>query len=145
MINKVTLLGNVGRDPEQRHFEGGGSVAKFSVATNENYQDRNGEWQKITEWHEVSAWGKLSDYAMKYIKKGSLVYIEGKITYSKYTDKDNIERKVTDIKPLTIRLLDRKESSDVDTSSNYSSAPSTPSAPSTEAGSIEMQDDDLPF
>jgi len=74
MVNKVLLIGNLGRDPEIRRLESGAAVAKFSVATNENYRDKNGEWQTITEWHNVVAWRGLAERAERDLKKGSMVY-----------------------------------------------------------------------
>jgi len=78
MINKVILVGNLGADPEVRTLENGTKVARISVATNENYQDKSGEWQKITEWHNVTAWRGLAERAENYLKKGQMVYVEGK-------------------------------------------------------------------
>ncbi|MCL4109226.1 UNVERIFIED_CONTAM: hypothetical protein GTU68_062994 [Idotea baltica] len=109
MINKVTLIGNLGRDPEIRHFENGSSVGKFSVATNENYRDKNGEWQTQTEWHDVVVWRNLAERAEKSLKKGSMVYIEGKLTHRKYQDKDGKDRYITEVVANTFRLLDRRE------------------------------------
>ncbi len=109
MINKVTLIGNLGRDPEIRHFENGSMVGKFSVATNENYRDKNGEWQTQTEWHDVVVWRNLAERAEKSLKKGSMVYIEGKLTHRKYQDKDGKDRYITEVVANTFRLLDRKE------------------------------------
>ena len=90
MINKVTLVGNLGKDPEIKHLEGGASVAKFSLATNENYRDKNGEWQTQTEWHDIVAWRQLAEKAARDLHKGSLVYIEGKITHRKWQDKEGL-------------------------------------------------------
>ncbi|HPN71697.1 MAG TPA: single-stranded DNA-binding protein, partial [Saprospiraceae bacterium] len=73
MINKVTLIGNLGRDPEVRHLENGSSVARLAIATNENYRDKEGNWQTNTEWHNVIAWRALADTAEKQLKKGSMV------------------------------------------------------------------------
>jgi len=109
MINKVTLIGNLGRDPEIRHFENGGMVGKFPVATNESYRDKNGEWQTNTEWHDVVVWRALAERAEKSLKKGSLVYVEGKLTHRKYQDKDGIDRYVTEVVANTFRHLDRRE------------------------------------
>lgn len=109
MINKVTLVGNLGRDPELRRFEGGGVVAKFPVATNESYKDRNGQWQTQTEWHDVVCWGPLAERSERDLKKGKLVYVEGKITHRKYTDQNNVERYITEILANTVRSLERRE------------------------------------
>lgn len=141
MVNKVILIGNMGKDPEVRHLEGGSVVSNFTMATNENYKDRNGEWQKITEWHNIVAWGGLAEYAEKWLKKGSMIFVEGKITTETYTDKDNIERRSTRIKALTIRMLDRRDS-DMSTDSNSSSSMSS------QSDDIPVNDepeDDLPF
>ncbi|HFA48536.1 MAG TPA: single-stranded DNA-binding protein [Bacteroidetes bacterium] len=98
MVNRVILIGNLGRDPEVRRLENGAAVAKFSVATNENYQDKTtGEWQKQTEWHEIVAWRQRAEQAEKIFKKGTLVYVEGKLTHRKYTDANNIERYRTEV------------------------------------------------
>lgn len=109
MINKVTLIGNLGRDPEVRHFESGSSVAQFSVATNENYQDKEGEWQTRTEWHLVVAWRGLALRAEKALKKGSLVYVEGRLRTRKYNDSQGVERTITEIEAQLLRPLDRRE------------------------------------
>ncbi len=106
MINKVILIGNLGRDPEVRTLESGTKIARFSVATNENYRDKNGEWQQSTEWHNVSAWTYLAERAEKSLKKGSLVYVEGKLTHRKYTDKDNVERMISEVRAIVLRSLE---------------------------------------
>ena len=111
MLNKVTLIGNLGRDPEIRHFEGGSQVAKFSLATNENYRDRNGDWQTRTEWHDIVCWGPLAERAEKNLKKGNLVYVEGKITKRKWQDKEGNDRYSTEIVSNTIKSLERREPS----------------------------------
>ena len=109
MINKVTLIGNLGRDPEVRHLEGGATVAKFPIATNENYRDRNGEWQTNTEWHDVVVWRQLAERAERDFKKGMLVYIEGKLRKRKYQDKDGIDRYVVEIVANSVKVLERRE------------------------------------
>ncbi len=111
MVNKVTLIGNLGRDPEIRRLENGSAVGKFSVATNENYQDRNGEWQTKTEWHEIVVWRALAERAERDLGKGKLVYIEGKITHRKWQDKEGRDRNTTEIVAQTFRLLEKRESS----------------------------------
>lgn len=108
MINKVTLVGHLGGDPEIRTLENGTPVGRFSVATNENYKDKEGNWQSQTEWHNVVVWRDLAERA-KILKKGSTVYVEGKISYRKYTDKDGVEKSLTDIVAATFRLLDKRE------------------------------------
>ncbi|MDO8367748.1 MAG: single-stranded DNA-binding protein [Saprospiraceae bacterium] len=108
MINKVTLVGHLGGDPDIRTLENGTPVGRFSVATNENYKDKDGNWQSLTEWHNVVVWRDLAERA-KMLKKGSTVYVEGKISYRKYTDKEGVEKNLTDIVANTFRLLDKRE------------------------------------
>lgn len=110
MVNKVILIGNLGRDPEVRYLEGNVAVAKFSVATNESYKDKKGDWQTATEWHDVVAWRTLAERAEKQLKKGSQVFVEGKLTHRKYQDKDGIERYVTEVVANSFRVLDRRDS-----------------------------------
>lgn len=114
MVNKVTLIGNLGRDPEIRTLENGVKVGSFSLATNESYKDKNDQWQNLTEWHNIVVWRGLAEKAERDLKKGSLAYIEGKITHRKYQDKDGIERSVTDIVASNIQSLDKREKTDKD-------------------------------
>jgi single-strand DNA-binding protein len=109
MINKVTLIGNLGGDPEVRHLENGAMVARFSLATHENYKDKDGNWQKTTEWHNIVVWRELAERAEKSLKKGNLVYVEGKISYRKFTGQDGVERNVTDIVANNFRNMERQE------------------------------------
>lgn len=128
MINKVTLIGNLGQNPEVRRLESGVAVAKYSVATNENYKDKNGEWQKQTEWHDVVVWRELAESAEKNLKKGMMVYVEGKITYRKYTDQNGVERKLTEIVASLVRILEKREGGAV-TPNSTDYFPSEASAP----------------
>lgn len=109
MINKVTLLGHAGNDPESRTLETGAQVARVSLATNESYKDKSGEWQTTTEWHNLIMWRDLAERAVQQIKKGTTLYIEGKIQSRKYTDKDGVEKSITDIVANTFRVLDKRE------------------------------------
>lgn len=117
MVNKATLIGNLGKDPEIRRLENGTAVASFSVATTESYKDTSGEWKNLTEWHNIVVWRGGAEYCEKYLKKGSMVYIEGKITTRKYTDTNGIERYTTEIVANTCRLLEKKESNGQQTQS----------------------------
>ena len=108
MKNLIILIGNAGQDPEIRKLENGTSVAKVSLATKESWKDKDGNWKDETQWHSLQLWRELADRATN-IKKGSLVYVEGKVTYRKYKDKDDIERSVTDIVVSSFRVLDKKE------------------------------------
>lgn len=109
MINKVTLIGRVGGDPDVKRLENGTDVARFSLATSDSYKDKNGEFQETTEWHNVVAWRDLAERAEKNLKKGVLVYVEGKVTYRKYKDKEGVEKTVTDIVANAIRTLEKRE------------------------------------
>ena len=111
MINKVILIGNLGRDPEVRRLENGTAVAKFSVATNESYKDKSGEWQTITEWHEIIAWRNLAERVERDLKKGKLVFVEGKLTHRKYQNKEGNDRYITEVVAHTVRLLEKRENS----------------------------------
>lgn len=110
MINKVILVGNLGADPEVRSLENGSKVARLSVATNENYQDKSGEWQKLTEWHNVVAWRGLAERSEKYLKKGGMVYVEGKLTSRKWQDQNGNDRYTTEVVARILRSLERRES-----------------------------------
>ena len=109
MINKVTLIGNLGGDPEIKRLENGALVARVGLATNENYKDKDGNWQKVTEWHSVVLWRELAERAEKSLKKGMLVYVEGKISYRKSTDANGVERHYTDIVASSFRVLEKTE------------------------------------
>lgn len=114
MINRVTLIGNAGGEAEIKRLESGTAVGRFSVATNESYKDKDGNWQNVPSWHNVVVWRELAEKVEKQVKKGSKVYIEGKISYRKYTGSDNIERQVTDIVASVVRLLDKSEGGGAD-------------------------------
>lgn len=107
-INKVTLIGNVGNDPELKTLQDGTPVAKINVATTESYRLKNGEANSKTEWHTVIAWRGLGTFVHQYIHKGSHVYLEGKIRYRQYEDKDGQKKYVTEIIADQILLLDKK-------------------------------------
>ena len=107
-INKVILVGNVGKDPEIRHLQGGASVATITLATSERYKDRSGETREMTEWHTVIAWRQLADLAENYIRKGSQIYVEGKIRSRSWDDQNGQKRYVTEIQADTIQLLGRR-------------------------------------
>jgi len=109
MINKVILVGRLGKDPEIRSTPSGTSVAKFTVATDERFTDRNGEKQERTEWHNIAAWGKLGEICGQYLRKGKLVYIEGSIRTDSWDDKESGQKKYrTEIIANTMKMLDRR-------------------------------------
>lgn len=110
MINKVILLGNVGSDPESRSFSDGNSVCNFSMATQENYKEKNsGEWKSLTEWHKISVFGSLAEYASQRVQKGVKIYVEGKIKTRKWTDKSGVEKYTTEIYAEKFRVIDTKK------------------------------------
>jgi single-strand DNA-binding protein len=104
-VNRVILVGRLGRDPETRYTGGGQAVANFSVATDETYKDRNGERQKRTEWHKIVVWGKQAEIAQQYLKKGSLIFIEGRIQSREWQDKEGQKRTSFEIVATSFRML----------------------------------------
>jgi single-strand DNA-binding protein len=107
-VNKVILVGNVGRDPELRYTQSGQPVASFSIATNERFKDRDGNWKDRTEWHRIVAWARLAEICGEYLKKGSPVYIEGRIQTRDWEDKEGNKRQTTEIVALTMQMLGRR-------------------------------------
>lgn len=141
MINKVILVGNVGKDPEVRYLDNGTAVASFPLATSENYKDKEGNRQSRTEWHNIVLWRGLAEVAEKYVKKGNPLYIEGKIRSRSYDDKDGVKKYFTEIYADQMQMLGSKPS-------NGDSAPA--SAPVSEESSSQapaepLETDDLPF
>jgi single-strand DNA-binding protein len=109
MINKVILVGRLGKDPEVRSTPSGTTVAKFSLATDEKFTDKSGEKQDRTEWHNIVAFGKLAEICGQYLRKGKLVYIDGSIHYDSWDDKETGQKKYrTEITAATMKMLDRK-------------------------------------
>jgi len=146
MINKVTLIGNLGQDPEIRTLENGSQVGRFSLATSDSYKDKNGDWQTQTEWHNVVVWRDLAERAAAQLKKGSMVYVEGKISTRKYTDKDGVEKTVCDIVANTFRLLDKREKVEGATERNFpEQQPAKPAQPFGGEGHGHNETDSLPF
>lgn len=105
MVNRVILIGGLGKDPEVRRLENGTPVAKFSIATDENWKDKSGEWQKHTEWHDVIAWRDLAERAESQLKKGYNVYVEGKLTHRSWQDKDGNNRRTTEVVASYFRIV----------------------------------------
>lgn len=145
-VNKAILVGNVGKDPEIRHLEGGTSVARFTLATSETYKNKNGELVTNTEWHNIVAWRQLADLAEKYIRKGRQLYVEGKITNRQFDDKDGNKRYISEIVADNIRLLGKKEEVEGlrDNGQNRGSGEPFPGASHEESVQPE-ETDDLPF
>ena len=144
-VNKVILIGNLGKDPEVRHLENGAAVANFSIATSENYKDRKtGEKVSQTEWHNIVAWRGLAEIAEKYLKKGAKVYIEGKLKTRTWQDKDGNNRYSTEV--ITDNLTMLGSTLESMASSNQEKPTENESKPSTEKEfSSPDENDDLPF
>lgn len=107
-LNKVILIGRLGRDPETRYMPNGDAVCNFSIATSESWKDQSGQKKERTEWHAITLYRKLAEIAVKYLQKGSLVYLEGKIQSRKYTGKDGIERTAYEIVCSEMKMLGSK-------------------------------------
>jgi single-strand DNA-binding protein len=142
-INKVILVGNLGKDPEVRHLEGGAVVAKFPLATSESYKTKDGQRIDQTEWHNIVMWRGLAESAEKYLRKGSLVYVEGKIRTRSWDDKEGNKRYSTEIIADTMTMLSSKRSEE----SQHGSSEQKPNT-SEENQSVDTPNpsgDDLPF
>ena len=139
-INKVILVGNLGKDPEVRYLEGGTAVANFSIATSESFKDKtSGERRTVTEWHNVVLWRGLAEIAEKYLKKGNQVYIEGKLRTRKWQDKDGKDRYTTEIVGDNLQMLGKKEEN-----STPNTTSTTPAPPTIEKSDSNTRND-LPF
>lgn len=117
-VNKVILLGNLGKDPEVRRLDDGRAVANFSLATSETYKNKSGEKVTNTEWHNIVLWSPLADIAENYLKKGSQVYIEGKISNRSYEDKDGVKKYISEVVGREITLLGRPPEQQDNTQNN---------------------------
>ena len=135
-VNKVILIGNLGKDPEVKYLDSGVAVANFSLATTESYKNKEGERVSQTEWHNIVLWRGLAEVAEKWLKKGSSVYIEGKIRNRKWEDKEGNTRYTTEILGDNMTMLGKKEDS---------SAEKTETTPEQECIPQEEKGDDLPF
>lgn len=150
-LNKATLIGNLGRDPEVRYLPNGDAVANLAIATTEKWKDKaTGEQREATEWHRVSFFGKLAEICGQYLKKGAQIYVEGKITTRKYTDKDGVEKYSTEIRGEEMKMLGSKPDGAGQQSSTNSGG-SQRNAYADAKGKSQPQrqsdefDDDIPF
>ncbi|KOF04528.1 single-strand binding protein [Roseivirga ehrenbergii] len=142
-VNKVILVGNLGKDPEVRHLESGRAVANFSLATSESYKNKQGERVTTTEWHNIVLWSPLAEIAEKFLKKGNQVYIEGKLTTRSWDDQDGNKRYTTEVVGNNLTMLGTKSDNE---GGGGSSSYSPSSEKSSEVSSIPEDDsDDLPF
>ena len=144
-VNKVILVGNVGNDPEVKYLDGGTAVAKFSLATTENYKNKAGERVSQTEWHNVVAWRHLAELTEKYIAKGKQLFIEGKITTRSWEDKDGNKRYTTEIIANSIQMLGRKSDDENSPASQSSTTTANDKVSKPQVEEVESEDDDLPF
>lgn len=157
-VNKVIIVGNLGRDPETRYMPSGDAITSITVATTDKWKDRaSGEQKEATEWHRISFFGKLAEIAGQYLKKGSQVYVEGKLKTRKYTDKDGVEKYATDIVADTMQMLGSRQGmgggSGMDEGGYSAPAPRPSAAPaprqqapaSRPAPNFSDMDDDIPF
>lgn len=142
-VNKVILVGNLGRDPEVRYMPSGDAVANLAIATSSKYKNKAGELVEETEWHRVTLFGRTAEVAGEYLKKGKSVYIEGRLKTRKYTDKDGVEKYATDIIANEMQMLGGREGG------GEAPAPRAPAAATRQApaagGGFDDMDDDIPF
>ena len=151
-VNKVILIGHLGKDPEVRYMPSGEAVANVTLATSETWKDKNGEKQEKTEWHNIVFYKRLAEIAGEYLKKGSQIYVEGRITTEKWQDKEGKDRYTTKIVANEMKMLDRKSSggsfevveNKPAASSSGSAAAPAKAAPAAK-GSFDNFDDDIPF
>jgi len=140
-VNKVILIGNLGRDPELRYTPGGQAVGNFPLATSEKWRDREGNMQDRTEWHNIVVWGRQAETAKEYLVKGRSVYIEGRIQTRSWEDKEGNKRYTTEVIAARLQFLGGRDSGAPSGSSGGPDSP--PEAPPTE--DLSGEDDDLPF
>ena len=168
-VNKVIIVGNLGRDPETRSFPNGDQVANVTIATTDRYKDKtSGEMKEITEWHRVSFFGRLAEIAGQYLRKGSQVYVEGSLRTRKWTDKDGVEKYSTEIRADSMQMLGSRQgmggagAGGDDGGGGYDAPPSRAAAPANRApaaaprqapaaapgktaSGFDDMDDDIPF
>jgi len=157
-VNKVILIGNLGRDPETRYMPDGGAITNISIATTDTWKDKQGEKQEKTEWHRVAFFGKLAEIAGEYLKKGSQVYVEGRLQTRKWQDKEGVDKYTTEIVADRMQMLgsrqgmgggggaDRDSGGDREGSSAGASRPAGAAKPAGKpAGKFDDFEDDIPF
>jgi single-strand DNA-binding protein len=135
-VNKVILIGNLGKDPELRYLPSGQAVTKFSLATGSRWKDKEGQWQDRTDWHNIVAFGKTAEICNEYLKKGRQVYIEGRVQTRSYDDRDGNKKWITEIIAQSMQMLGRKGEDEEE-------IPEAVEEP--QAGETKSEDDDLPF
>jgi single-strand DNA-binding protein len=155
-VNKVILIGNLGRDPETRYMPDGGAITNISVATTDVWKDKNGEKQEKTEWHRVAFFGKLAEIAGEYLKKGSQVYVEGRLQTRKWQDKEGVDKYTTEIVADRMQMLgsrqgmgggggDREAPAEREGARSASAGAAKPAAAKAAGGKFDDFEDDIPF
>ena len=158
-VNKVILVGNLGRDPETRYMPDGGAITNISIATTATWKDKSGEKQEQTEWHRVAFFGKLAEIAGEYLKKGSQVYVEGKLRTRKWQDKDGVDKYTTEVLADSMQMLGSRQGmgggdsgggsehqgSSARPASGGGSSSAKPAASKGGATKFDDMDDDIPF
>jgi single-strand DNA-binding protein len=155
-VNRVTLIGNLGRDPEMRYLPSGEAVASFSVATTEKWKDKSGNGQERTDWHRIEFIGRTAEVCGEYLKKGMPVYIEGRIQYDKWTDKEGVEKTLTKIRGDRMQMLGSKGGGGGGGDASYDDgggapapaprvAPAGAPAGGAKKSKLDDFDDDIPF
>jgi single-strand DNA-binding protein len=154
-VNKVIIIGNLGRDPETRYMPDGGAICNISVATTDKWKDKNGEMQEKTEWHRVAFFGKLAEIAGEYLKKGSQVYVEGRLQTRKWQDKDGADKYSTEIVANQMQMLGSRqgmgggaraaEAGGGGPEEGASSRPAASKPAAKSGGKFDDFEDDIPF
>lgn len=145
-VNKVILIGNLGKDPEVKYTPSGTAVAKFSLATNERYKDKGGEWQDRTEWHNIVAWQRLAEIVGEYVKKGSKLYIEGRLQTSSWDDKESGQKRYkTEVIANDLVLLSGRGTEEGGGRSRGASAAASMDQRVPEPDTAQITDEDIPF
>ena len=144
-VNKVILIGNLGADPETRYLPSGDAVTNIRIATTDTWKDKSGEKQEHTEWHRVAFFGKTAEIAGEYLKKGSPVYVEGRIRTRKWQDKDGQERYSTEIVADRMQLLGSRGGAEPIAREPADAAAAPAKAPARKGGGFDDMDDDIPF
>jgi single-strand DNA-binding protein len=154
-VNKVILIGNLGRDPETRYMPEGGAITNCSIATTETWKDKAGEKQEKTEWHRIAFFGKLAEIAGEYLKKGTQIYVEGRLQTRKWQDKDGVDKYTTEIIAHSMQMLGSRPRDSESAGSGGEKEPGKPAAPEKEqskrapakatGGKFDDFEDDIPF
>ena len=144
-LNKIMLIGHLGKDPEIRYTSDGSPVATFSVATTENWTDKNGSRQEHTEWHNIVAWSRLAELSKRYLAKGRQVYIEGRIRSREWTDREGNKRRTTEVIATQMVLLGSRPQGTDAAGASAEPANRTPSEPDQALGDAGITDNDIPF